>query len=355
VNQLTLAVAGGRKTQSIVDECCSADVDRRILALTYTQANQVELRDRLARFGPHACTVHVQGWFSFLLAHWVGPYLPSLFEGRRLRGLNFHGDPGYVAGEERFLDEKNRAYKLHLAQLAHAVNDACGAAAIDRLEHIYDVVYVDEVQDLNGWDLEILEALMASRIELRLVGDIRQAILFTNVHDQKNKQYKGTKVINWFRKQEKASLLQIAHQSTTWRSIQVIADLADSLFDDSWGFSGTVSEAQAPGGHTGLYTVNVADAEAYAERFGALCLRQKSNYGNEVNLPYTNIGVAKGLEADHVLVWPTGTMLDFLRKSKPLAIGTACSLYVAVTRARASCALITDTPISGFEAWSSSN
>src|SRR6266567_2992749 len=119
MNRLTLAVAGGRKTQSIVDRCRAAPKRRQILVLTYTQNNQQELVSRLARYRPLEAHIEVQGWFSFLLGHWVRPYLPIRWPGRRLRGLNFDGDPGmFATGESRFLDSDGRAYRLHLAQLA---------------------------------------------------------------------------------------------------------------------------------------------------------------------------------------------------------------------------------------------
>lgn len=151
MNCLTLAVAGGRKTQSIVDHCAGAAQGRRILVLTYTQANQRELDARLSRHRPLLATVDVQGWFSFLLSHWVRPYLPRRFPQRRLRGLNFDGDPGqYATGEPRFLDAEGRAYKRHLAQLALDTNAACASAVLDRLHRMYDEVHIDEVQDLKA-------------------------------------------------------------------------------------------------------------------------------------------------------------------------------------------------------------
>lgn len=346
MNRLTLAVAGGRKTQSIVDDCCPPDAKRRILILSYTQANQQELRERLARQGPHACKIDVQGWFSFLMAHWIRPYLPGRFPQRRLRGLNFEGDPGrYATGESRFLDDEQRAYRRHLAHLAFDVNEATHGAPLDRLSHLYDVIHIDEVQDLNGWDLEILSALMASPIDLGMVGDIRQAILFTNVQDPKNRQYKGIRVIDWFRGQEMTARLEIAFQNATWRSTQLIADLADSVIDKSLGFPATESRAEASTGHAGIFTVAVADAEHYASYYDALCLRSRADTGNRCALPYMNIGNAKGIEATHVLIWPTGPMLDFLHRRSPLATQSACAFYVAVTRARASVAFITDADL----------
>jgi superfamily I DNA/RNA helicase len=47
--RVTLAVAGSRKTQGIVEHCAGLPAARRVLALTYTQKNQQELQDRLAR------------------------------------------------------------------------------------------------------------------------------------------------------------------------------------------------------------------------------------------------------------------------------------------------------------------
>jgi len=119
------------------------------------------------------------GWFRFLMTHWVRPYLPLRFAEQRLRGLNFEGDPGmYAKGQGRFLDGEARAYRLHLAQLALEVSAASSGAVIDRLTRIYDEIHIDEVQDLNGYDLEILKALLGSPIDLSLVGDVRQALLF---------------------------------------------------------------------------------------------------------------------------------------------------------------------------------
>jgi hypothetical protein len=54
--------------------------------------------------------------------------------------------------------------------------------------------------------------------------------------------------------------------------------------------------------------------------------------------------VAKGLGADHVLIGPTDNVIKFLRLGSPLDESPACSLYVAVTRARASVAFVHDKP-----------
>ncbi len=345
MNELRLAVAGGRKTQSIVDECAQAAHGHSILILTYTQVNQSEVRDRLSRLGPLDARVDVQGWFSFLMAHWVRPYVPALFPARKLRGLNFEGDPGqYATGEMRFLDSESRAYKRHLGRFAHEVSEASEGAVLDRLSRIYETIYIDEVQDLNGWDLEILAALMGSPMTVRMVGDVRQALLLTNPRDPKNKQYKGAEIKKWFDEHAAQGRLSITHESRTWRSNQVIADFADRIFGTSWGFAATASQRSGATEHDGVFAVATEHAMAYFEQFEPLCLRHNSASGNAVELPYMNIGIAKGMDVDRVLVWPTGGVIDFLVKGTALKTTPSCSLYVAVTRARHSVAFIADSP-----------
>jgi DNA helicase-2/ATP-dependent DNA helicase PcrA len=345
MNKLTLAVAGGRKTQSIVDRCASAPRGRRILVLTYTQMNQRELLARLARHRPLDAFVEVEGWFSFLLGHWVRPYLPTKFAGRRLRGLNFEGDPGrYAKDAARYLDADGRAYRRHLAHLAVETNEASAAAVVDRLSRIYDEIYVDEVQDLNGYDLEVLSTLMHSSIDLHLVGDVRQALIVTNTQDPKHKQYKGTNIKKWFDIQSAAGLVEINHQSTTWRSNQIIADFADSVFDDSWGFEKTISMNRQTTGHDGVFAIATEHVGAYVRLFRPLCLRHSIASMKNLDLRFLNIGLAKGMGVDRVLIGPTKGMVDFLQRGFKLDETPSCSLYVAVTRARASVAFVSDDP-----------
>jgi hypothetical protein len=285
------------------------------------------------------------GWFSFLMAHLVRPYLPRLFTGSRLRGLNFDGDPGrYATGRTRFLDGNNDAYKLHLAQLALDVNAAAGGAAFDRLSRIYDVIYIDEVQDLNGYDLEVLSGLVESPVELYLVGDVRQAILKTNARDPKNKQYKGVKIKDWFDAQATAGNIAIEHQNRTWRCNQTIADFADSIFDATWGFPKTESMSEVATSHDGIFLVAEADALAYFQTFLPLCLRYSKAAARDVDLPFVNIGVAKGMDVERVLLWPTRAMAQFVTHGKALEVSPCCYLYVAVTRAQASVAIVVPNP-----------
>ena len=98
------------------------------------------------------------------------------------------------------------------------------------------------------------------------------------------------------------------------------------------------------------------DQTAWSEsvtRYGPLCVRYNANCCRSLDLPFMNIGIAKGLSVPRVLIGPTAGMIDFLRKGKPMGETPSCSLYVAVTRAKFSVAFVVDNPARlGLTVWS---
>lgn len=347
-NHLTLAVAGSGKTQSIVDACVAADPAERILVLTYTAANQQELRDRLATSAGDRHNVEVRGWFSFLLADFVRPYVPFAYHGTRVHGFDFKSEPQQGTSNDqwrRYFNKQGEARRVHLSQLAHRVNGAASGKPIARLERIYDRIFIDEVQDLCGWDLEVLRLLMSSRVPLEMVGDVRQAILLTNGREAKNKKYQYMKIWDWFRSEQKARRLEISQENKSHRCRPEIVALADSLFDGDLGFDSTISLNSTSTPHDGIFLVRSKDVAAYVETFQPLLLRRTANSGKAFDsLEPMNIGVSKGLGRDHVLIVPTAEVKKLLQLGTPLEQQRAAYLYVAITRARQSVAFIMDDP-----------
>src|SRR5690554_2739764 len=156
-NYLTLAVAGSRKTQGVVEHCASLSVGQRVLVLTYTQANQAELRKRLAEHAGDHLGVEVLGWFTFLLRHFARPFVPFKFPSERVLGFNFDGRPHRMAkGKSRFLDSRGAVYGCELGRLSHELVAASEGKLVRRLECLYDEIIIDEVQDLSAYDWEIV-------------------------------------------------------------------------------------------------------------------------------------------------------------------------------------------------------
>lgn len=345
-NRLILAVAGSGKTTKIVEACAAKNDPSKVLALTYTRTNQAILAEKLRRQGTAGRQVHVQGWFSFLISDIARPFVPVLFPGARVRGFDFDGDPQTYAAIDsyrRYFTAEGRVRRVHLAQLCFRILEAFGKPTLDRLSRLYSHIYIDEAQDLSGYDLEILRVLFDSPIDVRLVGDVRQAVLVTNERETKNKKYQYMRIWDWFLEQSEAGVLNIEQQSTTFRCPQVVADFADSLFDQSHGFERTSSERTTGPGHQGIWLVKKADVPAYLEKFSPLFLKNPSSARTE---PYefVNFKVSKGLETDHVLLWPTANIEKLLKQRKMLDVGPATHLYVAVTRARQSIAFVLDSP-----------
>lgn len=347
-NHLVLAVAGSRKTQGIIDACASASPTERILVLTYTTANQLELRNRLATVAGDHHRIEVRGWFTFLLGDFVRPFLPFLYDGKRLRGFDFESEPqtySKTTDWSRYFNSHEEARKVHLPQLACRVEEASNGAGVRRLERIYDRIYIDEVQDLCGYDLEVLKLLMASNLPVEMVGDIRQAILATNERESRNRGYMYMKIWDWFRNEAKAGRLQITQRCETWRCRPEIAGFADSLFGEEWGFEPTISLNTRKTGHDGVFLLKPDDVDPYMQTFSPLPLRYSKASGKAyAHIGFMNFGLAKGLGRERVLVFPTAKIANLLCAGTVLDQQLAASLYVAVTRAEQSVAFILDEP-----------
>jgi DNA helicase II / ATP-dependent DNA helicase PcrA len=342
---LTLAVAGSRKTQGLANHCAALSVGRRALVLTYTQSNQAVLRDRLKSCAGDRLDIEVLGWFTFLLRHFARPFLPFKFPGQRVQGFNFEGRPHQMAsGIARFLDSNFAAYACELSRLASELIVKSRGALMRRLSCIYDEILIDEVQDFSGHDWTILDALLDSPIEVRMVGDIRQAVLSTNPRGQKNRQYGYANSLAWFREREKRGILCIEENSVTWRCQPDIAAFSDTIFDSSWSFPTTESKNLRVSGHDGVFLLHSSDVQEYVRIYGPRCLRHSATSGKKFELEYLNFKLAKGSTFTRVLVVPTSGIANFIQKGLMLEAGPAANFYVAVTRAEQSVAIVVDDP-----------
>lgn len=342
-NYLTLAVAGSGKTQEIVDYCASLPHDRRALVVTFTQTNQAELRHRLRNCAGDHPGIVVLGWFTFLLREFARPFIPFMFPHERVRGFNFEGRPAmFATGVSRFLDSTGAVYACELGRLAHELVDASRGALLRRIECSYDELLIDEVQDLSSHDWEILDVLLRSSLEIRMVGDMRQSVLSTNARSSKNKRYAYAKAIRWFRERESDGLLQIRENATTWRCRPEIARFSDSIFDSSWSFPSTESKNERKTDHDGVFLLRSEHVVQYVTRYRPQCLRDSAKSGKGFELEYMNFGLAKGATYERVLIVPTDGISKFIRSGAYLDPIPAAKFYIALTRAQQSVAIVLD-------------
>jgi DNA helicase-2/ATP-dependent DNA helicase PcrA len=164
--KVSLAVAGSGKTQMLADLISGLSASATSAAITFTTTGQDELSERVVNSGrPNHETY---GWFSFLVNHIIKPYVPAIFPGVHARGLAFVNSSAEIqrsrAGWKYYFDDRHQPYSVRLSLLAKKIINDTGGAPIRRLEGIYSHLFIDEVQDLGGNDLEVLRALMASDI-----------------------------------------------------------------------------------------------------------------------------------------------------------------------------------------------
>jgi DNA helicase-2/ATP-dependent DNA helicase PcrA len=343
-NRVVIACAGSGKTTRLVSESL-AGRDRRIAIVTYTNNN---IREIIKRFGELnsgvPSHVGVVTWFGFLLRECARPYQRSKYADRRIESLLFVDGQSarYIAETDtrrHYFANGELIYSDKIARFVVECEERSRRSVTSRLRQIYTDVFIDEFQDLAGWDLEVIKMLLQSGVRVTLVGDPRQHIYSTNP-SQKNKQYLGINVVKLVRKWEQSRLCSIEPaMSGTYRCNQAICDFVNGLWP---GMDEMESLTNVSTDHAGVFSVAENALGEYIRRFGPQVLRydkRAKSYGCDA----LNFGVAKGLQFGRVLIVPTVPIkryletgdLGHLMKSKD-------KLHVAVTRARHSVAFVFD-------------
>lgn len=346
-NIALIAAAGSGKTTYIVDEVTKNTTDK-ILLVTYTIANTYKLkRDIETKVGIVPSNVEIMTWHSFLLHHCIRPFRSVAYD-KRIERIDFDAQITNHRIPEKntrafYFSCYNALYKDRATKFALKCNTMSNNAVIERLESIYSLIYIDEVQDMAGEDLDLLKLLYASKSKIVAVGDIRQAIYFT-CNAPKNKGNRGSKLLDYFRKLEKKGLLTIQFRDFSYRCKQSICDLSDSLFPNIDEKTKSLNETKS--NHEGIYVVKNKDFDAYVREYNPVVLRWSvSSKIPETSYPINirNIGLSKGATYDHVIIVCTDAFKKFVKDGTiPTSEKAKSELYVAITRARYSVAFAYD-------------
>ncbi|WP_257161521.1 UvrD-helicase domain-containing protein [Corynebacterium cystitidis] len=335
-NQALIAVAGSGKTETIVQRYKGQA--EGTLFVTFTQNGQDELKQRLLKENPGE-EYEVVGWFKFLADHFLKPFLYDVFPARVYNGMRLNNQTvKFKGGEEYYFNQSGEIMSDRMALLSRKVCDANGREPISRLERIFRTIVFDEVQDLAGNDLEILQMLLESRLEVFMVGDIRQTVFETTTSDRKNPQYGKLNKLKWFEEKQSRGLLELEFDLTNRRCNEDIVRLSNALFPPELGFEDAVSgQDETNEGHVGIFRIEESQIPDYCRSIFPRGLRYSVTTGKKWNdkLSFNNFGDCKGLSFDHVLIFPTADMKKFLADGTFLkSHATISKFYVAVTRAR---------------------
>jgi DNA helicase II / ATP-dependent DNA helicase PcrA len=346
-NKLIIAAAGSGKTTYLVKEALEIK-DSNILVTTYTDANEEEIKKKFTlvnRGIPDNVTV--QTWFSFLIQHGVKPYQGSIFE-ERVKGLCFVNSQSAMYIKETeikkyYFDSNNRIYSDKISCFAIKCNAKCNGEVINRLTRIYPYIFIDEVQDLSGYDLDFLNLLFDSSCHVILVGDPRQGTYSTS-NSAKYKKYSRSNIVHFFDCPEIREKLKIdeASLTTNYRSNQKICDFANRIFPR---YSSTNCGQCIFTGHDGIFLVREKDTDRYLSEYSSCVQLRDSIKEKRVKKSHEvlNFGNSKGLSFDRVLIYPTNPMMDWIKNNNSdLQPKSRSRFYVAVTRARYSVGIVYD-------------
>lgn len=356
-NKLTIAAAGSGKTTYLVEEALKQK-EGKILITTYTQANEAEIRKKIIE--KNKCipqNVVVQTWFSFLLKHGVRPFQGVLFENKinglilmnGQSGIRYYktgGNPVYYREdrefEQHYFSKGLKIYSDKLSKFVFRCNEKTNGSVIDRISRIYSHIFIDEVQDLAGYDLELLKLFFDCPSSIQLVGDPRQGTYSTN-SAPKNKQFRQANIVNFFTDRIDNLIKDESSLLVNYRCNEQICDLSNKLFPN---FQATTSGNKEETEHSGVFLIKEEDIDNYLEKFKPIQLHH--NKKTTVNESYRvmNFGEAKGLSFDRVLIYPTDPFIRWLKDNKSELKETSRSkLYVAITRARHSVAIVCKTKL----------
>ncbi len=342
-NKLVIASAGSGKTTFLVQEALSRP-DKRIAMLTYTNNNINEINKKFCeQHGGIPKTVDVMTWFSFLLRECTRPYQRSVYSKSRVRTIFFpkgrsaKGVP-YSKTERYYFRSGDEIYSDKISRFVIDCETNSSGLVTKRLTDIYDEIFIDEFQDLAGYDLDLLEIFLKSGIRMVIVGDPRQCTYTTN-SSAKNSQYRSIGIMKLICEWEKNSLCQIEKHAKSYRFNQKICTFADMLWP---AMEKTVSHNNTATEHDGMFVVSEDKVRKYVDHYNPAVLRYDKN-ANTYGYPALNFGSSKGLEWPRVLIIPHGPIKKYLQTGDVKDVEKSLEkFYVAVTRAKHSVAFLYD-------------
>jgi len=332
-NLIISAVAGSGKTTRIIEDCC-VNTDKKIIFTTYINNNSEAIRKKLTdKFGIVPPNITVQSWYSFLIEDWVRPYANTAmnFEIKHINGMiptnGISAKYTEKGTKPHYFNDDCEIFSDKVAEFGSTCNNNTGGKIIRRLEGIYDRIYIDEIQDMNGYDLDILDILMKSKIEMVVVGDTIQNIYDTSPSPWRKKDSED--VLSYL-KNKYAYNSDYESMSYTYRCSVGICTFINKLFPDV-EFKPLNKESER------FEPQIIRDEETLTKYVNEL---QPLILGHNVNSDpgigrYMNFKKSKGLEAEDVVIVATKDYFDYLTKQKGIKkMKSKRILYVAATRAR---------------------
>lgn len=179
------AVAGSGKTTTIIN---SLTHQKRFLIITYTNNNYDNLFEKIiSKYGgmwPENVTL--MKYFPFLYQFCYKPFLADKY---KAKGILFEANPNFNIGQKNiryYLTSTGYFYSNRLSlflEKTGLIDDIR-----ERIKTYFDVLVIDEVQDIAGRDFTFLEYIMETTVDMLFVGDFFQHTYDTSRDGNVNKR-----------------------------------------------------------------------------------------------------------------------------------------------------------------------
>ena len=163
MSSLIIAAAGAGKTTFLIDQALK--IPENVLITTYTDANEQSIRDKFYEL--HGCipsNVTIMPWFSLLIKHGIRPYQSYLIK-NRVSGVFLvnKADKNLLklkdSNEKKYVTTSGNVYSNMISKLPCVLDDLSKGCVFRRMKNIFPYIFIDEIQDFAGYDLEIIKNL----------------------------------------------------------------------------------------------------------------------------------------------------------------------------------------------------
>lgn len=341
-NVAIISAAGSGKTYDICKIALEkAALGKRVLITTYTNRGAETIRKeiRSKNCGVLHPLVVVKTWFSFMMSDLIKPYQRYLtHEISGVKAFDFSQTYGVVnyaktGTRKKYLTDEKRVRSNEAASLACLLDELSSGKVIKRLEEIYSDIFLDEIQDMAGDDIEIIRLLMESSIGVVVCGDSKQATFSTH-NTKKNKKMTGKNIWQFFNELEERGLVIVKRKNASRRFNKQICIFVNAIFPLGEPITTIMAEETD---HDGVFLIETKDIYTYKSTYAPQVLRcniRTDTFG----FPALNFGECKGETFERILIVPNGPFRDFILKGK--ALNAPEKYYVAVTRPKYSIAFV---------------
>lgn len=340
-NLLYIAAAGSGKTTKLVKTAIEKSLAETVLITTFTDTNEQEIRNKFYQYNSAIPkNVTILTWFSLLVQHGIKPYQDSfndVFSNIEINGilpLDLHRKNFMKESDFKHYVSHDKLYSDKLAKFVVKSDEATNGRVIERISRIFKNIYIDEAQDLAGYDFEVLRLLFNSNANIILACDPRQATYQTH-HENKNSKYSNGKILDYLNDNKPSFVCRVDKTSLnlSYRCNNFICDYASKLhpaFEAMKSFSPTNNKKD-----DGVFLIEKSQIEYYLSTFNVMQLRYNKKSKCHEEFRVMNFGESKGLTFDNVLIYPTKNIEKWIENhNEDLADETRSKFYVALTRAK---------------------